>query len=178
MTKVEPPNDNDDTAAPHVSVEDLVPPEQARLRQDPHRVLRLTVGERTYENVRPVRCFPVSGKADYVSFLDARGREVALVPCPHRLDAESRRVLEEALDRMYYVPRITRIDSITESQGVARWRVQTDRGYAAFEVVDRDHVRRVGPRRFVIEDADGNRFEVPDVDRLDERSRALMESET
>jgi hypothetical protein len=55
--------------------------------------------------------------------------------------------------------------------------VQTDRGYAAFEVVDLIHVRKMAVGRYVIADAVGNRFEIEDVHRLDSRSQAILLSE-
>ena len=163
-------------AAP-LRLDGLVSGDRVRLCEDPFHVLTLTVDGRTHENVRPLRCFPISGRADYVSFLDANGREVAIVGRLDRLDKQSRRVLQRALDRMYYVPQIQRIDSITESLGISHWRVLTDRGYAQFEVVDPEYIRRLPGNRLVIEDADGNRFEVRDASRLDARSRALLEGE-
>jgi len=48
-----------------------------------------------------------------------------------------------------------------------------------FEVVDRNrHIRRLPGDRVMIVDADGNRFEIPNVTELDERSQALVRSET
>jgi hypothetical protein len=78
---------------------------------------------------------------------------------------------------MYYVAHITRVDSITEKMGVGHWKVMTDRGYAAFEVVDRRNIRRLPGDRVVIADADGNRFEIEDTTELDERSQRLIFSE-
>jgi hypothetical protein len=156
----------------------LVAPERVRLRQDAFRVLFLKVDDREYEDVRPVRVFPVSLKADYISFLDRRRAEVALVTHPHRLDPASRETLERALSHMYYVPKILRVDSITETWGVSHWQVQTDRGYASFEIVDREHIRRLPNGRFLLQDADGNRFEIEALEALDKRSQLLVHSET
>ena len=63
--------------------------------------------------------------------------------------------------------------------GVSEWEVKTDRGYAKFEVVDRtEHIRKLPGGRVMIVDADGNRFEIEDVSRLDERSQTLVRTET
>lgn len=163
---------------PSLELRDLIQPESVKLREDEYHCLHLSVGEKEYENIRPVKTFPLSSKADYISFIDSRGKEVALVAHPHKLDKESRQALVRALDLMYYVPKIIRIDSINESMGISIWNVLTDRGYATFEIVDRESIVKMPGGRFILKDADGNRFEIEAISELDERSHMLVEGET
>jgi hypothetical protein len=135
-------------------------------------------GGEEFIDVRPARIFPISEAADYVSLLDAKDREVMLLKNPKALDAESREALEEALGRTYFVPRITGIYEIEDAHGASRWEVQTDRGYRVFDVRDREDVRVFGDRRVLLQDADGNRFEIEDISALDESSRRLLDRET
>jgi hypothetical protein len=153
-------------------------PDRVRVWEDEFHVVHVSIDGETFPRVRPVRVFPISEKGDYVSFLGEDDKEVCLLAHPKRLDKESRKALEHALARMYYVPKITRVDRITEIMGVANWEVMTDRGYAAFEIVDRrHHIRALRDGRYVLTDADGNRFEIEDVSALDPRSQALVHSE-
>jgi hypothetical protein len=161
-----------------VRVDGIVQPDRVRVREDEFQVLHVEVDGKEAHNVRAVRAFPISHTADYVSFIDGGGREVLLLAHPHKLNKASRRALAKALDRMYYVARILRVDKIDETMGVTHWQVLTDRGYASFEVVDRQHIRRLPRGRYVIADADGNRFEIPDLSELDARSQSLVFSET
>jgi len=153
-------------------------PDRVRVRDDRPGKLNVIVDGTDHETSRAVLAFPISGKADYVSFLDAEGEEIALVARPDELDEESRTIVAAALERMYYVPRIRRVDSIKETWGVSHWEVLTDCGYASFEVVDREHIRKLSGGRFLIQDADGNRFEIEDASELDPQSRKLIYSET
>ena len=152
-------------------------PGQVRVWEDQFKVLHVSVGGQDFSKVRAVRAFPVTGKADYISFLDETNKEVVLLAHPHKLDKESRHALERALTAMYYVAKIKRIDSITEIMGVTSWQAQTDRGFATFEVVDREYIRKLAGGRYLITDADGNRFEIEDVTRLDPRSQSVAQSE-
>lgn len=155
----------------------LTQPERVRLWEDAFHVLHLAVDDKEHANVHPRHVFPLSGNVDYVSFLDDKDKEVALVAQPHKLDKASRQALEKALERMYYVARIVRVDEISETMGVTHWEVQTDRGYAAFDVVDLHQIRRLPQGRLLIADADGNRFEIENVGRLDQRSQSIINSE-
>ncbi len=155
----------------------IVRPERVRVWEDEFQQLHVSVDAREFSPVGAARAFPVSGRADYVSFVDDEDREVVLLTRPRRLDRDSRRALEAALERMYYVARITGVYRVYEKWGVSHWEVMTDRGYAAFEVVDQEHIRRLPGGRLLIADVDGNRFEVECIDELDERSQALIHNE-
>jgi len=157
----------------------LTQPESVRIWEDPFYRLQVSLDGEEFHNVRPRRAFPLSGKAPYVSFVNEDDKEVLLLARPQDLDKESRRALAAALERVYYVARILRVDAITESMGVSHWEVKTDRGYAKFEVVDRTrHIRKLSGDRVMIVDADGNRFEIENIAELDERSQAFVRSET
>ena len=155
-----------------------VAPERVRVWEDEFHVLHVRVDDEEYADVCAVFAFPVSGKADYVGFLSPDGKEVALVSRLGDLDEKSRRAVEAALARMYYVPKIIRIDSLKEIWGVTHWQVMTDRGYASFEVTSQDNIRKLPGGRYIILDVDGNRFEIEALRRLDKRSQALVHSET
>ena len=156
----------------------VIQPVRVRVREDEFHRLHVSVDGEEHSDVRAVRAFPISGKAGYISFVDNDGNEVALMADPEDLDDASRQTLGRALDKMYYVPKIMCVHGITEKMGVGHWEVTTDRGYASFEVVAREQIRRLPRGRLLITDADGNRFEIEDVDALDMRSQALIHSET
>ncbi|UCG88270.1 MAG: DUF1854 domain-containing protein [Gemmatimonadota bacterium] len=157
---------------------EMIGPERVRVWRDEFRRLHVQLdGETEHVDVKPARVFPVSGAADLVSFLDHDGKEVLLVENPEGLDPESRRTLQEEIARTYFVPKITYVYDIEDSHGAARWEVETDRGYRVFDVRDREDVRVLEGTRVLLQDADGNRFEVEDLTLLDERSRRLIDKE-
>ena len=156
-----------------------VGPEDVRIWEDAFHLLHISVGDTTHDDVRPRRVFPLSGKSPFVSFLNDKSEELVLLTNPNGLDAESKTVLDKVLRLLYFSAIITRVDSVTEAMGVSLWHVVTNRGYAKFEVVDRQrHIRVLPPGRFLITDADGNRFEIPCIHDLDEQSQRLVETET
>ena len=157
--------------------ERLVTPERVKVTEDSFRKLCITIDGREFKDLRVRKVFPLSGRAGYVSFQNKDGKETVMLAHPHKLERESREILEQALERMYYVATIIRVDSVTERMGVSQWQAQTDRGYAVFEVVDRQTIRRLPGGRVVLSDADGSRFEIKDVSELDERSQNLIRSE-
>jgi hypothetical protein len=157
---------------------EIVEPSQVRVWRDPFRRLCVTVQDyATYLDVRPARVFPVSEAAEFVSFLGLDDREALMLRSVCGLDPESRQVLEEEITRAYFVPRIIQILEIEDAHGAARWEVETDRGYRLFDIRDREDVKVIEGRRVLLQDADGNRYEVADIAGLDERSRRLIDEQ-
>jgi hypothetical protein len=131
---------------------------------------------RRHVGVDPVRAFPLSQPDGWIALVDAEGRELLLIEDPARLRPGVRLRLEAELSRREFLPIVTRVEGISSTLGGSRWRVETDRGPAEFRVEGDDAVRRLGPRRLLITDAQGRRYLVPDLDALDARSRRRLES--
>lgn len=152
---------------------------RTRVWRDAFCVLHVAVDGEDHAGMRPRRVFPISSRSPCVSFMNDKGEEELLLRDPDRLDPASAAALVTALSRVYCAAQIREVYDITEAMGVSLWGVMTDRGYASFEVVDRErHIRLLPKGRYLITDADGNRFEIPCVFDLDERSQRLVETET
>ena len=147
-----------------------------------NRIGRNTLGELVLERegeeprvVKPVRALPLTEPDAWIGLIDEKGKPLHMVPSLKELDPESRALLERELERLYFLPKILQIDQIIEEYGVLRLEVDTDRGPRTFEIRSREHIRFLPDGRILLRDLDGNRYEIPGVDRLDVRSRTLAE---
>ena len=141
-------------------------------------VLRLTVeGDRSYLKVRPVRAFPLSELSDYVGLLDAiSGKEIGMLRSLREFDGPTRQLIQQELEKRYFIPKIARITQAKKEFGTVYWDVETDRGSRTFVMRGvRDSVHEIEPGRYLVSDVDGNRFEVPQIGDLDSRSQAIWE---
>ena len=149
----------------------LVCPEDLKVWENPFRKLCISVQGEEHSNVRARRAFPLSDKAEYVGFIDKDSQEVALLAEPRRLDKESRRALEDALERAYCVAKILRVFEVRFVKIPYKWRVETDRGYVEFKVSNRHRqLRKMTDGGMVITDDEGNRYEIDDIASLDPES--------
>ena len=79
-------------------------------------------------------------------------------------------MLEEQMALRYFTPRIQRIRDIKEEYGYSYWEVVTDKGACRFTVrMGTGNVYSIGPNRYLVNDLDGNRFEIPDLYKLTPR---------
>jgi hypothetical protein len=146
------------------------------------RIARNSAGELVLERageeprvVKPVRALPITDPDVWIGLIDEKGKPLHMVRSLKELDPDSRALLESELERLYFLPKILHLDQITEEYGVLRLEVVTDRGPRTFEVRSREHIRFLPDGRILLRDLDGNRYEIPRVDRLDAHSRALAE---
>ena len=152
-------------------------PDKARFFVDAFEDLNLDLaGDQTYSRVRVKRAFPLTRDDCFIVVQDRKGKEIGSLARLDALDRDSRQAVEDELERAYFTPRIQRIDKVTTANRVPRWEVETDRGPRAFEIYSsRRDVRLLGDGRILVQDADGNRYEIPDYRRLDPASQALVE---
>jgi hypothetical protein len=139
-------------------------------------VLRMTLGEeRSYLRVIVTRAFPLSDPNCYYGFLDGAGKDIGIVSDPTQLAPDVRSLCEEELEKRYFVPVVTHVQKVKEEYGTTVWEVETDRGPKKYWVRHlRDNLAELSSERVIITDVDGNRFEIPNIHRLDPISLGLL----
>ena len=156
---------------------EFLDPASVRLFRGPSGGARLVINghDQSYLKVTVAHAFPVSDPNRYVGFLDGQEKDIGMIEDIHKLDPESRRIAEEELESRYFTPKILRIIRLSHESDITYFEVETDRGRRDFSVRGHsENCTEVSPDRYIIEDVDGSRFEIPDVKRLDGRSRALL----
>jgi len=146
------------------------------LEHDPQGrlVLVSAQGERTVP-VEPVRNFPISDPDHWISICDSAGRELIAVEDVNLLAPKVRGILEQDLARREFVPLIRKILRMPADTEPAEWEVETDRGATRFLINTSDDVRRLGPHRALLIDAQGIRYLIDDTRQLDALSRRILD---
>lgn len=142
-------------------------------RDDWSRLLLHRAGGMSPTVVEPVRCFPLTHPHEHISLLDPEGHEVLRIASLADLPAEQRQSLERELAEREFSPVILRIIRAGASPPCS-WDVETDHGPTRFEIDSDDDFRRLPDGTVIIMDANGIRFRIPDVKRLDAPSQAIL----
>jgi hypothetical protein len=122
-------------------------------------------------DVQVARCFPWSLPDEYISLRDADGYEIVLFQSLDEVPGQLRESIEHELREKIFNPRILQILDFEHAFGVTSIHARTDRGDVRFEVRSRDDVRLLSATRALFRDADGNIYELSDLDALDAQSR-------
>ena len=139
-------------------------------------VPRLTIeGDRSWIKVTVARAFPLSNPDEIIGVLDGAGKDIGLIEQLSQVEHHSREFIAQELERRYFVPVIERVLSVKEEYGTVIWRVETDKGEIEFTVRNlRDNIAELSATRLMITDVDGNRFEIPDLGRLDVKAQGVI----
>ncbi len=130
--------------------------------------------EKLYE-LEPHRLFPISGLDKYISLLDSEGNERAIIRNIDNLLPESKAALQSALDEYYMIPKITKFIKRYEKFSIWMWTVETDKGIHTFEIRNSlTAIKTLYDGRILIKDGSDNRYEIPDLYKLDKRSIKMM----
>ena len=122
------------------------------------------------------RAFPFDEPFSYISVLDKEQKEIGLIRSIDDFDGDTKNLLCDELTRKYYAPKVIKILTVKERYGFSYWKVLTDIGELNFTL--RDTYRsllRVGSGRVFIIDIDGNRYEIPDLEKLEFKSYKKIE---
>jgi len=132
--------------------------------------------DKTFPRVYLHRAFPFDNPYSYISVLDKDMKEIGIIRELTDLDENSQKLILDELHRKYYAPVIKSITSMKERYGYSYWRVITDAGELSFTLQDTfRNILKVGGNRVFIVDIDNNRFEIPDVEKLDFKSYKKIE---
>ena len=128
-----------------------------------------------YDGLQPRRLFPVSGLTRYIALMDEEGEQVCIISNIDDLLPESKEALLSALNEYYMIPKITKVTKWEEKHGHHIWTAETDFGPINIEITDStNHVKRLYDDRVLIKDISDNRYEIPDLKKLDATSSRLI----
>lgn len=132
---------------------------------------------RIFTDLEPRRLFPLTGLQKYITLLDSEGVEKAIIRNLATLPDKDRKIIEDCLEEYYLIPKITKIIDCREKFGLLTIEVETDKGNASIEIRNIIHgIKLMYRTRVLFRDNNDNRYEIPDINRLDKKSRAQIDT--
>ena len=130
---------------------------------------------RSFENLEPRRLFPITGMEKYIALLDDSGVEQAVIRDLNTLPDQQRKIIEECLAEYYLIPKILKITDFEERPDGITLCTITERGPVNIEMRTwRQGFSLIQEYRMLIRDANDNRYEIPDINKLDNVSRSIL----
>ncbi len=126
-------------------------------------------------NLMVVRAYPISAPDAGVSLLGENGHELAWIENLAALPEATRDLLNSELAVREFMPKISRITTVSSFATPSTWTVETDRGTTELILKAEDHIRRLSLATLLITDSQGISYLITDVDQLDKHSRKLLD---
>ena len=128
-----------------------------------------------FEDVVPVRAFPIQAPEDGIALLCPDGREAAWIERLADLPPAQRLLVEEELAAREFMPQIRQILRVTSYATPCTWHVETDRGTTEFVLRGEEDIRRLGAHSLLIADSHGIQFLIRDMAALDRHSHRILD---
>ena len=135
--------------------------------------LRLN-GEEEFERVVLFRCYPVTNSEEFISVREpnskkmGRGKEIGMIRRIADFPGGTRALFLEELERRYFTPEIHKITSVKDKFGYTYWDAETSAGNMSFILNNPfSNIRLLEDGRILINDLDGNSFQISDPKKLD-----------
>jgi len=170
---------------PAYSIEEelnILDPKKVSIGKDEFNRLNIKIeGGKEYPEVDIVMDFPLTNSDHFLSVIEVnngkRDEEIGIIEDIRKLDSKSRKIVKEEIKRIYFMPKVTKINRLKENHGIMKFDLETEKGHREFETRHREDIRKLPGGRIIIRDADGNRFEIKDYRKLDRRSMLLVDTE-
>jgi Domain of unknown function (DUF1854) len=138
--------------------------------------LTLTAADgQVYDEVAPVRAFPIQAPDEGISLVCPDGLEAAWIDRLDDLPAPLRELIDEELQGREFMPNIRHIRHVSSFATPCTWGVETDHGETEFVLRGEEDIRRIGRNMLLIADSHGIHFLVPDILALDKHSRKILD---
>lgn len=135
-----------------------------------------------FERVVILRSFPVTNPNEFLSVREpdskkqGRGKEIGMIRHMSDFDEETQKLFMEELDRRYFTPELQKITSVKDKFGYLYWDVVTTAGHVTFVLNNPfSNIRILEDGRILINDIDGNVFQISDPKKLDPASLKKIE---
>ena len=129
---------------------------------------------RRFENLEPHRLFPVSVQDQFITLLDENGTEQAVIRNLKTLPKDQREIIEDCLNEYYLIPKILRIRDYRERFDGLTLFAETDKGPKDIDIRILLKGFRMDGVRVMVRDINDNRYEIPDITRMDNLSRQIL----
>lgn len=144
--------------------------------RNPQGFLAMKKGEEDFKRVKLSRILPFAEPEKYITVSDTEGKELGIIRDLAELDKAQRELALEELSARYYCPEVTNIKSIKEKMGYFYFDVAFGSYKKIFAVKDISRsIKQIDDKCIVITDVDGSRYLIPDVWKIDTKSRRKIE---
>jgi hypothetical protein len=128
-----------------------------------------------FEQVLPVKAFPISLPGECIALVDRDGHELVWLENLNQISADNQVIIKEELANREFMPVLTRISEVSSFATPSTWTVETSRGATQFVLKGEEDIRRISKDTYLISDNHGVQYLIENIQLLDKHSRRLLD---
>lgn len=129
-----------------------------------------------------IRMFPFRYEEEYIVIRQEnysrhdKENEIGILRKVSELDESQGNIVRKELEKRYFIPDIISVSEVKEEFGSATWKTLTTSGERNFTMNDLGtNVRSLGENRVMLTDVYGNRYYIPDITKMDDKTQKVLE---
>ncbi len=151
-------------------------PEECSFEFNSNGFLVFTLNNESKGRVKLIRSYPYTLKEEYICVQNLENEEIGIIRSIKDLDEDSCSACSKELENRYYCPCVTSVKSIKERMGHFYFETIIDGKDKSFTVRDLTrNLRFSSENTLLIFDVDGNRYIIPEYEKIEQKSRRLLE---
>ena len=151
-------------------------PDKCKFSFNQNGFLVLFIDNESKGRVKLIRSYPYTLTDEYICVHDIEDNEIGIIRDLKTLDNDSLEATRKELQNRYYCPTITAVKNIKERMGHFYFDVVIDGKDKSFTVRDLTrNLRQANESTLLIFDVDGNRYVIPDQEKIEQKSKRLLE---
>ena len=151
-------------------------PDKCKFSFNQNGFLVLSIDGENKGRVKLIRTYPYTLTDEYICVHDLEDKEIGIIRNLNDLDDASRENAQKELSNRYYCPTVSTVKKVRERMGNFYFETVIDNNPKNFTVRDiTKNLRFASENTLLIFDMDGNRYIIPDFDKIEEKSRRLLE---
>jgi len=160
----------------------FINPSELSFRLSSGNLMELSYKGEDMGRVALLRMFPFMYEDEYISIRCEnysradKEQEIGIIRSLNELSEEQAQLVRGELKKRYFVPDILSVNEVKDELGHISWNVVTSAGDREFTVTDMSsNIRSVDSKRVMLTDIYGNRYYIPDVTLLDDKTLKIIE---
>ncbi len=154
----------------------FLPPEGCSFEINANSFLVMSLDGENKGRVKLIKTYPYSLDDEYICVHDLDDNEIGIIRDLKKLDKSSYENAVKELKNRYYCPTVSAVKSIKERMGHFYFETVIDGKNKSFTVRDLTrNIRFSGENTLLIFDVDGNRYVVPEYEKIEQKSKRLLE---
>lgn len=155
---------------------EFLKPENCVFSFNDNGFLIMTLDGESKGRVKLIRTYPYSLTDEYICVHDLDDNEIGIIRDLKELDQNSKESAEKELQDRYYCPTVTAVKSVKERMGHFYFQTVVDGKEKNFTVRDiTRNMRFASDDTLLIFDMDGNRYMIPEFEKIESKSKRLLE---
>lgn len=155
---------------------EFISPDTCKLFFNKNGFLVMELNGEMLGRVKLIKSYPYDFSDEYICVHNLEDDEIGIIKDLKELDGDSCEAAQKELEARYYCPTITSVKRIKEKMGHFYFETVVDGREKTFTVRDLTrNLRMTDGNSLLIFDVDGNRYIIPDCEKIERKSKRLLE---